>query len=191
MANPTVKEFTNDKFIEMTYGDTGEYVIAIRDLLSKSGIDVYAKYPTDTPHNFDEGLEQAVMEFKATQGISNPTSSIINDETLNALLNVSNNMSDIVYADGAESTSIDTTTTGDPHYDSFFSNNNLKETRKNQTDIKITVGNSTITKTIHNVYMRSVSTEFDTSGNPISEVYEFIAQDLTESDEYADQEKYQ
>ena len=38
--------------------------------------------------------------------------------------------------------------------------------------------------------MRSVSTEFDTSGNPIAEVYEFIAQDLTESDEPNDAGKY-
>ena len=39
--------------------------------------------------------------------------------------------------------------------------------------------------------MRGVSTEYDTSGNPISETYEFIAQDLTESDEFRDKEKYE
>ena len=38
--------------------------------------------------------------------------------------------------------------------------------------------------------MRSVSVEVDTSGNPISEVYEFIARDIKESDEISDINKY-
>ena len=38
--------------------------------------------------------------------------------------------------------------------------------------------------------MRSVSVEVDTSGNPISEVYEFIAQDIIETDEFRDRNKY-
>ena len=38
--------------------------------------------------------------------------------------------------------------------------------------------------------MRSVSVEVDTSGNPISETYEFIARDIKESDEISDVNKY-
>ena len=38
--------------------------------------------------------------------------------------------------------------------------------------------------------MRSVSVEVDTSGNPISEVYEFIARDIKESDEINDVTRY-
>ena len=38
--------------------------------------------------------------------------------------------------------------------------------------------------------MRSVTIEVDTSGNPISEIYEFIARDVIESDELYDSIKY-
>ena len=56
--------------------------------------------------------------------------------------------------------------------------------------IKIVFGNKSITKTIKDVFMRSVSVEVDTSGNPVSEVYEFIARDVKESDEINDITKY-
>lgn len=38
--------------------------------------------------------------------------------------------------------------------------------------------------------MRSVSVQVDTSGNPISEVYNFIARDIKESDANEDINKY-
>jgi peptidoglycan hydrolase-like protein with peptidoglycan-binding domain len=188
MAYTTVRDFTDD-VNELTYGCNGPYVLTIRDLLSKSGIDIYNKYSYDDIYEYDAGMEQAVMDFQKAQGLTQ--TGIVNDETLNALINVSNNMADIIYSEGIEDTTVDTTANANPHFDSFFSKDNLKDARRNQQDIKIVLGNSTITKTIHNVYIRSVSTEFDTSGNPISEIYEFIAQDLTESDEYKDGSKYE
>jgi hypothetical protein len=66
----------------------------------------------------------------------------------------------------------------------------MKTHRRNYKDIKIVFGNNTVVKTIKNVFMRSVSVEVDTSGNPISETYEFIAQDIVESDEIMDSSKY-
>ncbi len=38
--------------------------------------------------------------------------------------------------------------------------------------------------------MRGVGVEVDTSGNPISETYEFIARDITETDEANDADNY-
>lgn len=188
MAYTTVRDFTDD-IDEISYGNKGPYVLTIRDLLSKSGIDIYNKYSYDDIYEYDEGMEQAVMEFQKSQGLNQ--SGIVDNDTLNTLISVSNNMSDIIYSEGIEDTAVDTSTSDNPHFDSFFSKNNLKDVRRNQQDIKIVLGNNSVTKTIHNVHMRSVSTEFDTSGNPISETYEFIAQDLTESDEYRDNSKYE
>lgn len=184
----TVKDFTDD-VTEIKVGDSGSYMLAIRDLINKAGIDIYNKYSYEDINEYDEGVEQCVMEFQKSQGIKE--TGIIDDFTLNALINVSNNLSDIIYSEGVEDTTIDTTISNNPHFDSFFSNDNLKEARKNNQDIVISLGNNTITKTIHNVYMRGVSTEYDTSGNPISETYEFIGQDLTESDETMDMNKYE
>jgi hypothetical protein len=115
---------------------------------------------------------------------------IVDDATLNALIACANNMSDIIYSETTSQIGNDTSDDEEPHFDSFFATDNKKTGRKNQVDIKIILGDNSIVKTIHNVYIRSVSTEFDTSGNPIAEVYEFIAQDLTESDEPNDVGKY-
>lgn len=183
----TVKDFTDD-VEEIKYGDTGPYMIAVRNLISKAGINI-DNFPYEDINVYDEGVETCVMEFQGKNGLEE--TGIINDVTLNALLNVSSNLSDIIYSENKEDIIYNPIETNNPHFDSFFSNNNTKETRKNNKDIVITLGNNTITKTIHNVYMRGVSTEYDTSGNPISEIYEFIAQDLTESDEAKDKAKYQ
>lgn len=183
----TVKDFTDD-VSELRLGNNGSYVLILRDLLNKAGIDIYNKYTTNDVYEFDIGLEKAVMEFQSNQGLGE--TGIVDDNTLNAIINVSNNLSDIIYSENAEDIISDSTTTGHPHFDSFFSDSKLRQVRKNNQDIVISLGNNTISKTIHNVYMRGVSVEFDTSGTPISEVYEFIAEDLTESDEYTDESKY-
>ena len=80
--------------------------------------------------------------------------------------------------------------TNNPHYDPYFLNTSDKPSRKNHKDIKIVLGDNANIKTIHDVFMRSVSVQVDTSGNPISEVYSFIARDITESDAIEDQNKY-
>ena len=186
----TVQEYTgNEEQIEIKYGDKGDYVLALKDLLNKAGIDIYNKYTFDDEQLYDEGVEECVMEFQKSQGLNE--TGYVDDNTLNALINTSNNLSDIIYSEGIEDVIPDTATTNNPHYDSFFASSNVKNTRRNNQDIVISLGNNTIIKTIHNVYMRGVSTEYDTSGNPISDVYEFIGQDLTESDEFRDKEKYE
>ena len=185
----TVEDYTDENKTEIKLNDSGPYILALRDLINKAGIDIYNKYSYEDIDTYDEGVEQCIMEFQKNNRLKE--TGIVDDITLNALINVSNNLSDIIYSEGVEDTTIDTVITNNPHFDSFFSSDNLKDTRKNNQDIVISLGNNTITKTIHNVYMRGVSTEYDTSGNPISETYEFIGQDLTESDETMDMDKYE
>lgn len=78
----------------------------------------------------------------------------------------------------------------DPHYEPFFLNTSGKVYKRNRKDIIISIGDGTVIKRIKDVYMRSVSTEFDTSGKPISEVYQFIARDVKESDAPEDDNIY-
>ena len=92
----TVKDFTDD-VTEIKYGDSGPYMLAIRDLINKAGIDIYNKYSYDDINLYDEGVEQCVMEFQKNNGLEE--TGIINDDTLNALINVSNNLSDIIYSE--------------------------------------------------------------------------------------------
>jgi hypothetical protein len=99
-------------------------------------------------------------------------------------------MSDIIEGEDEAGDGIVAELSESPHYNSFFDNDNFKMHRRNHKDIKIVFGNKSITKTIKDVFMRSVSVEVDTSGNPVSEIYEFIARDVIESDEIADVNKY-
>ena len=102
----------------------------------------------------------------------------------------SSKLSDIIEGNGTEEDNEETIENDSPHYNSFFKEDNLKLHRQNRKDIKIVFGSNSITKTIKDVFMRSVSVEVDTSGNPISEIYEFIARDVQESDEITDINKY-
>lgn len=186
---PTTVLDWSDFYSTLKLGDTGPCIAELRILLDKAGIDM-TKYSSGTDINYyDTGIEEAVSEFQSISMGITPTG-MVDDSTLNALIACANNMSDIIYSETTSQIDIDTSDDGTPHFDSFFTADNTKTGRKNQVDIKIVLGDNSITKTIHNVYMRSVSTEFDTSGNPVAEVYEFIAQDLTESDEPNDSGKY-
>ena len=185
-VNTTVSKFVGNPKERISFGDNGEYVKEIRDYLNTVGFDTYRT--ASNPNLYDVSLENAVKEFQSKYGLF-PTGAI-NDETLNKLINQSNLVSGTVYSSTSNNVYVDTMDTDDPHYDSFFSRKYSKKTRKNNQNIIITLGNNTIHRKLHNVYMRSVSVEFDTSGNPISEVFSFIAQDLTESDEPYDANKY-
>ncbi len=77
-----------------------------------------------------------------------------------------------------------------PHYASFFDTDNTKQFRQNHKNIRIEIGSTGLVKTIYDVVMRGVGVEVDTSGNPISETYEFIARDITETDEANDSDNY-
>lgn len=191
LIETTVKSFTDgDKVTEITLNDEGPYVIRIRDLLNKCGIDIYNKYSYEEVNIYDEGVRESVIEFQEKNNLK--VTGTVNNETLKTLVNIAANRTpDIIYAEEMEMASSDTITTNNPHYDSFFGKENTKTARKNNQDITIVLGENAVIKTIHNVYMRGVSTEYDTSGNPISEIYEFIGQDLTESSEINDGSKYE
>ena len=187
----TVKEFTKGKYSELkVQGNVikGDFVSQIADLLDQCGIGIYTTYNLSDKYKNSYGVkyQQAVMEFQKQQGLA--ITGIVNDATLAELL--SNASSDIVYTSSDGSDESEEGEEIDPHYDSFFDESNTKTLRRNKGDIVINIGNGAIVKTIRNVFMRSVSVEVDTSGNPISETYEFVAKDVTESDESTDVDKY-
>ena len=187
-ATVTVRAYTNNEYSELTYGIKSKYIIDIRDLLSKAGCHAQ---PIGDKEIFDEGVRNAVITFQQRNGIK--VTGNIDSNTLYELLEVTNTeMPDIIYSenDTGESNTEQAELSGQPHFDSFFSKEYDRDVRKNNQDIVIVLGDNSVVKTIHNVYMRGVSTEYDTSGNPISEVYEFIGQDLTESTELKDKDKY-
>lgn len=65
--------------------------------------------------------------------------------------------------------------------DSFFNSNNTDLLRQDDIDISITYGtNQTHKKTIKSAKFRSIGQQIDANGNPIYEIYEFIAKDLLE-----------
>ena len=189
ITTPTTVLNWTGYYSTLRLGNECDDIPELRILLDKAGMDM-TKYSHGGDNNrYDTGVEEAVSDFQRTSMGITPTG-VVDDATLNALIACANNMSDIIYSETTNQINNDTSDEDSPHFDSFFTTDNKKLGRKNQVDIKIILGDNSIVKTIHNVYMRSVSTEFDTSGNPIAEVYEFIAQDLTESDEPNDASKY-
>lgn len=138
---------------------------------------------------YDSTLENAIMEYQRKKGLD-PTG-IFNDETCNALYEDSQKiMKDSI---DEENDDIDYDEDRDqikPHYDQFFTKESGKQVRQAHKDITIEFGDGQISKTIKDVIMRSVGVEIDTSGNPVSEVYEFIARDIIESDAPEDTYKY-
>lgn len=188
MIAQTIPELTKYEYNELDYNSastliTGSFMYDICDLLSKCNINVR---PTDT---YDDTIADAVSAFQHTVGLN--VTGILTTNTLQAMiLYADKNMSDIVTDDGEIISAVEEKLSESPHYNSFFDNENYKVHRRNHKDIKIVFGNKSITKTIKDVFMRSVSIEVDTSGNPISEIYEFIARDVKESDEISDMNKY-
>lgn len=187
MIAQTVPELTNYEYNELYYNSaekpiTGSYIYQICDLLNKCGIGVINR------NKYDDYIATAVGRFQQIVGINR--TEILTTSTLQAMIVYAEKMSDIV--EGTDETDIDVVDllSESPHYGSFFDEDNFKIHRRNHKDIKIVFGNKSITKTIKDVFMRSVTVEVDTSGNPVSEIYEFIARDVVESDEIADINKY-
>jgi hypothetical protein len=189
MIAQTIPELTNYEYNELCYSSTlspikGKFMYRICDLLNKCSFEV-----TKTDE-YNHHISATVTEFQKMAGIT-PTG-ILNTNTLQAMILYADSLNnDIVESEDDEE--INATTkelTGLPHYDSFFGDEKYKTHRRNRKDIKIVFGNKSVTKTIKNVFMLGVSVEVDTSGNPISEIYEFIAQDVVESDEITDTNKY-
>lgn len=184
----TVAELTREEYNELAYNAAsplivGDFVNDICILLGQCGVDIE---PTDT---YDENVAQAVSDFQAK--VLMKSTGILNNVTLQAMVYYKEKLSDIIEdVDNKEVLVVEPVESGSPHYDPFFSTERMKQHRQNKKDIKIVFGKSSIVKTIKDVHMRSVSVEVDTSGNPISEIYEFVARDIVESDEISDADKY-
>lgn len=184
----TLSELTNGQFNEITYNAaagliTGNFVPIICDLIRKCGIEIASRT------SFDDVVYDALKSAQIKLGLT-PTGILTNTIWSTMVYFVETTMSDTISDDSTSENSSSEDESTSPHYNSFFGADNYKIHRRNNKDIKIVFGNNSVTKTIKNVFMRGVTVEVDTSGNPISEIYEFIAQDITESDEMSDSDKY-
>lgn len=186
----TIQSLTGGLYNELTYiydsPITGSFIETVNEVLKKCDINIYSG---GTEYNLQ--MQQAVMDFQSKNRHRLSATGILNNQTWQTMLNYAGKYGDTIQEDTAGTTSEEESSqTTSPHYNPFFSDSNTKSHRRNGKDIKIIFGNNSVTKTLKNVFMRSVSVEVDTSGNPISEVYEFIAQDVIESDESTDANKY-
>lgn len=184
----TVAELTDGFYNELRYNSAAEPYVndCVREvclLLGKCGIDV------NSTNVYDATVENAIRAFQDMIGM--PVTGILNNNTLQAMIYYTDKkMDDSIEEDMDEESETDTKKSDSPHYNPFFDTDKFKQHRQNHKDIKIIFGNNSIVKTIKDVFMRSVTVEVDTSGNPISEIYEFVARDIKESDEISDIIKY-
>lgn len=195
----TVSELTNYQYRELVYDSASSTQLQF-DFLSEICRLLSLAVPSESGSTefisertvFDEELSQKIGIFQEIAKID--VTGILNDTTLKTLvLYVENNFNDEVTDDDSseEKTQKDENIKNDsPHFNSFFGEDKYKMHRRNRQNIEIVFGRGSIKKTIVDVFIRSVSVEVDTSGNPISEVYEFIARDIKESDELSDYDKY-
>ena len=183
----TILELTDKQYHELMYYQesqiTGTFINQVRRMLNKCDIRV-----TNFSDVFDLDLEQAIQEFQKKMNLAQ--TGVLNDATWQTMLWYADKYNDEIVSDESQLVQDYGEASLSPHFNSFFHEDNLKTYRRNHQDIKIILGNNTIVKTIKDVVMRSVSVEVDTSGNPIYEVYEFIAKDIIESDEVTDVDKY-
>ena len=188
MAAQTIPELTNYQYNELLYNSAspiikGKFVLEVCSLLNKCGFNIKS---TD---KYDDTVASVVGQFQHLTGMA--VTGILTTATYQAMvLYAEKNMNDEITDDSTGTTSDNLDESDSPHYESFFAQDRYKMFRRNHKDIKIIFGKGSITKTIKDVFMRSVSVEVDTSGNPISEIYEFIARDVKESDEISDTMKY-
>lgn len=189
----TISENTGYQLSEISYNSSKDpiafnFIMDVCDYLRQLGF--WAK---DSQREYDYELSQAVLAFQAIEGLN--ATGTLNDATLKMLVRkagdfMNNNIGGDSYGGSDDYVSNTNSAVFGAHYGSFFAEGNYKTFRKNRGNIKIVLGDGTIVKTIRDVYIRSSSVQVDSSGNPISETYEFIARDVTESDEPNDINKY-
>lgn len=187
MTAQSIPELTDYEYNELYYNSastpiTGSFMSQVCGLIEKCGINV------QYTNTYDDKIADAVTQFQQMAGIN--ATGILTTPTLQAMILYADKLSDIVESGDSDNSDTVNILSESPHYNAFFDENSYKMHRRNHKDIKIVFGNKSITKTIKDVFMRSVSVEVDTSGNPISEIYEFIARDVKESDEISDINKY-
>ena len=188
MIAQTIPELTNYEYNELSYNSAspmikGSFVLEVCSLLGRCGFNV------KNINEYNEEIAEFVGQFQQISGMA--VTGILTTATYQAMiLYAEKNMNNEISDDSSGTTSENLDESNSPHYESFFAQDRYKMFRRNHKDIKIIFGKGSITKTIKDVFMRSVSVEVDTSGNPISETYEFIARDVKESDEISDAMKY-
>lgn len=188
MATQTIPELTNYQYNELSYNSAspmikGSFVLEVCHLLERCGFNV------NNTDEYNDEIANLVGQFQHISGMS--SNGILNTDTYQAMILYADKlMNDEIDDDSTGTTSSNLDESNSPHYESFFAQDRYKMFRRNRKDIKIIFGSGSIVKTIKDVFMRSVSVSVDTSGNPISETYEFIARDIKESDEISDALKY-
>lgn len=188
--NSTIYKLTNNKYraIDQNATDVPEDVIKnIMQLIRKIGCDTTN---TDIRKN-GTSFQKVIKNVQKTFGM--PETGVLDDNLLHYIYQKSQELdSDEIEDDSKEEDENywDETLVGNPHYDPYFINNSSKDARRNHKDIIIAFGDGSNRKIIKDVFMRSESVQVDTSGNPISEVYTFVARDVKESDAEEDQNKY-
>lgn len=192
--NSTIYNMTNGQYSSLRYDAagnnyTGPLVQQILKAISMTGVDV-----TNTQVNtVGSTFRDIVMAYQKKYGFA-PTGivddTLFQDIYLRAFDMANSEIEEDDYDTEDAANDLPESDVYDAHYDPFFLNNSSKVYRKNHKDIVISLGNGANVKTIKDVFMRSVSVQVDTSGNPISETYNFVARDIKESDASEDNLKY-
>ena len=193
--NSRIRDLTAGRYSTLKYNSSkdnysGPLVKAIVDMIAKTGCDVTNTQVSAVGSTFKNIILNYQRKFKLKE------TGVVDDNLLHDIYNRSiKTMNDNIEPNNnidnqQNDTDNDDLDVYDAHYDPFFLNKSKKVYRKNHKDIVISFGNGANVKRIKDVFMRSVSVQVDTSGNPISEIYSFIARDIKESDAPEDTNKY-
>lgn len=191
--NSSIRDLTHGQFSSLGYDSTGNnysgpLVQEVVNLIDRAGGDVTNTKVSAVGSAFRNIILNYQKKFKLLK------TGILDDNLLHDIYKRANSGANNEINDSSNNNDDNNNSTSsdlyDAHYDPFFLNNSSKVYRKNHKDIVISFGDGANTKTIKDVFMRSVSVQVDTSGNPISETYNFIARDIKESDASEDYNKY-
>ena len=191
--NSSIRDLTHGQFSSLGYDSTGNnysgpLVQEVVNLIDRAGGDVTNTKVSAVGSAFRNIILNYQKKFKLLK------TGVLDDNLLHDIYKRANSGANNEINDSSNNNDDNNNSASsdlyDAHYDPFFLNNSSKVYRKNHKDIVISFGDGANTKTIKDVFMRSVSVQVDTSGNPISETYNFIARDIKESDASEDYNKY-
>lgn len=190
----SIRDLTHGQYSSLGYDSTGNnysgpLVQEVVDLIDRAGGDVTNTRVSAVGSTF----RNIILNYQKKYGLKETgilDDALLHDIYKRATSNANNEIDYTADSDDNSNNNFVSSDVYDAHYDPFFLNNSSKVYRKNHKDIIISLGDGANTKTIKDVFMRSVSVQVDTSGNPISETYNFIARDIKESDASEDYNKY-
>ena len=191
--NSSIRDLTHGQFSSLGYNSTGNnysgpLVQEVVNLIDRAGGDITNTKVSVVGSAFRNTILNYQKKFKLL------ITGVLDDNLLHDIYKRANSGANNEINDSSNNNDDNNNSASsdlyDAHYDPFFLNNSSKVYRKNHKDIVISFGDGANTKTIKDVFMRSVSVQVDTSGNPISETYNFIARDIKESDASEDYNKY-